>query len=132
MVIYQFSRFQVAHVQKITDIFLYLFRHNFYKCCSFPKIFRPGVGYPGADPGFRRGGGVRTFRRGGFVQEFQERIQIVSGSWANQQAKKIADSRRGGGGSDHPKKKPVSAHDTAISFYCEKHFQNVHFCPHFF
>ena len=44
---------------------------------------------PGADPGFRRGGGVRTFRRGGgFVQEFQERIQIVAGSWANQQAKK--------------------------------------------
>ena len=50
----------------------------------------------GADPGFRRGGGVRTFRRGGFVQEFQERIQIVAGPWANQQAKKNADSRRGG------------------------------------
>ena len=33
-------------------------------------------------------GGFRTFRRGGFVQEFQERIQIVAGSWANQQAKK--------------------------------------------
>ena len=44
------------------------------------------------------GGGVRTFRRGGFVQEFQERVQIVAGPWANQQAKKIADSRRGGGG----------------------------------
>ena len=25
---------------------------------------------------------------GGFVQEFQEQIQIVAGSWANQQAKK--------------------------------------------
>ena len=50
------------------------------------------------------GGGVRTFRRGGgFVQEFHERIQIVAGPWANQQAKKIADSRGGGGGSDHPK-----------------------------
>ena len=47
-------------------------------------------------------GGFRTFRRGGFVQEFQERIQIVAGPWANQQAKKIADSRRGV--SDHPKK----------------------------
>ena len=23
----------------------FLFRHNFYKCCRFPKIFRPGVGY---------------------------------------------------------------------------------------
>ena len=65
----------------------------------------------GADPGFRRGGGVRTFRRGGFVQEFQERIQIVAGSWANQQVKKIADSRGGGGGGvEHPKKPPVSAH----------------------
>ena len=69
---------------------------------------------PGADPGFRSGGGgVRTFRRGGggVVQEFQERIQIVAGPWANQQAKKKyrhIDSRRGGG-SDHtpppPKKK---------------------------
>ena len=65
---------------------------------------------PGADPGFRRGGGVRTLRRGGFVQEFQERIQIVAGSWANQQAKKIADSRGGGGGVRSPQKKPVSAH----------------------
>ena len=43
----------------------------------------------GADPGFRKGGGGHTFRRGGgVVQEFQERIQIVAGPWANQQAKK--------------------------------------------
>ena len=61
------------------------------------------------DPILRRGsriqkGGGRTFRRGGgVVQEYQERIQIVAGSWANQQGKKIADSRRGGG-SDHPPK----------------------------
>ena len=56
-------------------------------------------------------GGFRTFRRGGFLQEFQERIQIVAGPWANQQAKKIADSRMGGGGgSDDPKKNPGSAH----------------------
>ena len=41
----------------------------------------------GADAGFRRGG-FCTFRRGGFVQEFQDRIQIVAGPWANQQAKK--------------------------------------------
>ena len=51
---------------------------------SPPEKFKPPLA--GADPGFRRG--VRTFRRGGFVQEFQERIQIVAGSWANQQAKK--------------------------------------------
>ena len=64
----------------------------------------------GADPGFRRGGGVRTFRRGGFVQEFQERIQIVAGPWANQQAKQNCRQPGGGGGSDDPKKTPVSAH----------------------
>ena len=64
----------------------------------------------GADPGFRRGGGSYIQKGGGFVQEFQERIQIVAGSWANQQAKKIADSRRGGGGFGSPQKTPVSAH----------------------
>ena len=55
-------------------------------------------------------GGFRTFRRAGFVQEFQERIQIVAEPWANQQAQ-IADSHTGAI-SDHPKKKPVSAHAT--------------------
>ena len=65
---------------------------------------------------FKRGG-VRTFKRGGFVQEFQERIQIVAGPcpWANQQAKQIADNRRGGG-SDHPPKKPVSAPEGHVVF----------------
>ena len=69
--------------------------------------------HAGADPGFRRGGGGSYIQKGGgFVQEFQEGIQIVAGPWANQQAKKNADSRRGGGvGSDDPKKTPVSAHD---------------------
>ena len=42
----------------------------------------------------QKGGFVHS-EGGGFVQEFQERIQIVAGPWANQQAKKIADSRRG-------------------------------------
>ena len=62
--------------------------------------------------GIQKGGGGSYIQKGGggVVQEFQERIQIVAGSWANQQAKKIADSRRGGG-SDHPKKTPVSAHE---------------------
>ena len=34
------------------------------------------------------GGFVHSEGGGGFVQEFQEQIQIVAGSWANQQAKK--------------------------------------------
>ena len=67
----------------------------------------------GADPGFRRGGGSYIQKGGGVVQEYQERIQIVAGSWANQQGKKIADSRRGG--SDHPQKNTVSAHDPSNS-----------------
>ena len=33
-------------------------------------------------------GGSYIQKGGGFVQEFQEQIQIVAGSWANQQAKK--------------------------------------------
>ena len=49
------------------------------------------------------GGGVVHSEGGGGSY----RIQIVAGSWANQQAKKIADSRGGGGGSDHPKNLPV-------------------------
>ena len=34
------------------------------------------------------GGFVHSEGGGGFVQEFQERIEIVAGFWANQQAKK--------------------------------------------
>ena len=63
------------------------------------------------------GGFVHSEGGGGFVKEFQERIQIVAGSWANQQAKKIADSRGGGGGSEHPPKKPVSAHAVHVQMY---------------
>ena len=33
-------------------------------------------------------GGSYIQKGGGFVQEFQERIQVVAGSWANQQANK--------------------------------------------
>ena len=49
-------------------------------------------------------GGFRTFRRGGgVVQEFQERIQIVAGSWdINKQ--KLQTAVGGGGVSDQPKK----------------------------
>ena len=66
----------------------------------------------GADPGFRRGGGGSYIQKGGgFVQEFQERIQIVAGPWANQQAKKKLQTAVGGGPITPPpqKKKPVSA-----------------------
>ena len=49
------------------------------------------------------GGGSYIQKGGGFVQEFQERIQIVAGPWANQQAKQNCRQPWGGGGSDHPK-----------------------------
>ena len=52
----------------------------------------------------QKGGGGR-----GVVQEFQERIQIVAGPWANQQAKKKLQTAVGGGGfRSPPKKTPVS------------------------
>ena len=51
----------------------------------------------GADPGFRRGGSYIQKGGGGFAQEFQERIQIVAGPWANQQAKKNCRQPWGGG-----------------------------------
>ena len=59
-------------------------------------------GWGGGGSYIQKGGGVWG---GGFVNEFQERIQIVAGPWANQQAKKITDSRRGGGVRS-PKKTP--------------------------
>ena len=55
----------------------------------------------------QKGGFVHS-EGGGFIQEFQERIQIVAGPWANQQAKKKLQTAVGGV-SDHPKKTPVSA-----------------------
>ena len=83
------------------------------------KIFENG-GVPGADPGFRRGEGGSYIQKGGggFVQEFQERIQIVAGPWANQQATKIADSRRGG--AITREKKPVSAPGPSIELHRPK------------
>ena len=54
---------------------------------------------------FRRGSRIQK-GGGGFVPEFQERIQIVAGPWANQQATTKLQTAvgGGGGGSDHPKK----------------------------
>ena len=52
------------------------------------SAFHNSVYKAGADPGFRRGVSYIQKGGGGFVQEFQERIQIVAGPWANQQAKK--------------------------------------------
>ena len=63
----------------------------------------------------QKGGGVRTFRRGGFVQEFQERIQIVAGPWANQQANKKLQTAVGGGGPITPKK---NLYPCLIRLYC--------------
>ena len=82
----------------------------------------------GADPGFRRGGFVHSEGGGGgFVPEFQERIHIVAGPWANQQAtKKIADSRRGGGFLS-PKKNPwIRAWPLSIILNHEQMLCEVH------
>ena len=75
--------------------------------------------YPcsGADPGFRRGGGVRTFRRGG------EGVRTgISGADPNccralgkSTSKKKLQTAVGGGGVRSPKKKPVSAHAALCS-----------------
>ena len=57
-------------------------------------------------------GGVSYIQKGGggFVQEFQERIQIVAGPWANQQAKKNC-RQPWGGGVPITQNTPVSAPD---------------------
>ena len=68
----------------------------------------PVVMRSGADPGFRRGG-VRTFRRGVSYRNFRSGSKLLQGPGQINKQNKIADSRRGGG-SDHPRKKPVSAH----------------------
>ena len=64
----------------------------------------------GADPGFRRGGGVRTFRRGGGVRTG------ISGADPNccralgkSTSKQKLQTAVGGGGVRSPKKAPVSA-----------------------
>ena len=88
------------------------------------NLDKPRVKTQGRIQDSEGGGGVRTFRRGGFVQEFQERIQIVAGSWANQQAKKKLQTAVGGGGSDHPKKTPVSAHETISYDFPKLHHSN--------
>ena len=77
------------------------------------KIFENG-GVPGADPGFRRGGFVHSEGGGGSYRNFRS-----GGPWANQQAKKIADSH-GGGGVRSPPKKPVSAPGPSIELHRPK------------
>ena len=61
---------------------------------------------------------------GGVVQEFQERIQIVAGPWANQQATKKLQTAVGGGGVRSPKKPPVSTPDIImiLKVYGKNHF----------
>ena len=62
----------------------------------------------GADPRFRRGGFVQEFRLGNRsypdVHDFSLCMRVIIAN-----ANNIADSLGGGGGSKHPKKKPVSA-----------------------
>ena len=68
---------------------------------------------PGADPGFRRG--VRTSEGGGGgrtgISGADPSCCRVLGKLTS---KKKLQTAIGGGGSDHPKKTPVSAHDAPI------------------
>ena len=64
---------------------------------------------PGADPGFRRGGGVRTSEGGGgFVQNFRSGSKLLQGPGQINKQKKLQTAV--GGGFRSPPKKPVSAH----------------------
>ena len=68
-----------------------VYKYDTFDLCMLTRVGRESVTNVVRSRGgsrIQKGGGVPTFRRGGFVQEFQERIQIVAGSWANQQAKK--------------------------------------------
>ena len=58
---------------------------------------------PGADPGFRRGGGGSYIRRGGgFVQNFRSGSKLLQGPGQINKQKKLQTAV--GGVSDHPKK----------------------------
>ena len=66
------------------------------------------------------GGGGSYIQKGGggFVQEFQERIQIVAGPWANQQAKKTLQTAVGGGGPSTPPPKKKTLYPRLGSHDC--------------
>ena len=76
-------------------------------CLSVFKMLQVCTFFQDRDPTQAR---IQDSERGGggFVQEFQERIQIVAGPWANQQAKTKLQTAVGGGGgvrSPPPQKK---------------------------
>ena len=85
------------------------------------KIFENG-GVPGADPGFRRGGGggVRTFRRGGggSYRNFRSGSKLLQGPGQINKQQKLQTAV--GGGGDHPRKKPVSAPGPSIELHRPK------------
>ena len=76
-----------------------------YECLRAKNVVlhRPsvhfGLGTVSCGNALRRGSRIQ---KGGFVQEFQERIQIVAGPWANQQAKQNCRQPWGGGGGGGP------------------------------
>ena len=88
---------------------------------SFPSFLYKNLDDYRRGSRIQKGGGSYIQKGGGgFVQEFQERIQIVAGSWANQQAKKNCKTAVGGGGGPiTPPKNPVSAHGLQNSNICE-------------
>ena len=76
----------------------------------FPRLQLLGRN-PGADPGFSRGGFVHS-EGGVSYRNFRSGSKLLQGPGQINKQKKIADSH--GGGSDHPKKNPVSAHETTV------------------
>ena len=67
-------------------------------CMNITHLIIPA----GADPGFRRGGFVHS-EGGVSYRNFRSGSKLLQGSGQINKQKKIADSRRGGGGSDDPK-----------------------------
>ena len=60
------------------------------------------------------GGGFVHSEGGVSYRNFRSGSKLLQGPGQINKQKKIADSRRGGGGSDYQKKQPVSAHATCI------------------
>ena len=89
----------------------------FIKACTAQLLSRKNILYrPGADPGFIRGGGVRTSEGGGVsYRNFRSGSKLLQGPGQINKQKKIADSRRGGGGGPITQKNPVSAHVGLLS-----------------
>ena len=84
---------------------VHAFLNRLSECFKYSEATRTQA-LPGADPGFRRGGG--TFRRGGggvVHRNFRSGSKLLQGPGQINKQTKIADSRRGGSDPPPPKKK---------------------------